>query len=201
MKLGVYITATEPISTMYFINPFHQFVCLYVYVSIVVRHRYRGNEYKQRIQATIEELLDAVRALSKESLWVSLCTPLTLLGNNSVTMFPRRQRIDGGVIFYAVRALSKACLWVTMCIPLSLPGNNSVKTFPCERRTVGDVVFYAVRIVSKESMRLILPRTSYKCQTHPFENEQFFSHELSRRTCLTGGRNVSGGTNVDPNGL
>jgi hypothetical protein len=30
MKLGMYIMAPEPISTEYFINPSHQFVCLYV---------------------------------------------------------------------------------------------------------------------------------------------------------------------------
>jgi hypothetical protein len=33
MKLGMYITAPEPISTAYFINPSHQSVCLFVYSS------------------------------------------------------------------------------------------------------------------------------------------------------------------------
>jgi hypothetical protein len=31
MELGMYIMAPEPISTAYFINPSHQYVCLYVY--------------------------------------------------------------------------------------------------------------------------------------------------------------------------
>jgi hypothetical protein len=31
MKLGMCIMAPEPISTVYFINPFHQSVCLYLY--------------------------------------------------------------------------------------------------------------------------------------------------------------------------
>jgi hypothetical protein len=34
MKLGMYITAPEPISTAYFINPSHHSVCLYVYPSV-----------------------------------------------------------------------------------------------------------------------------------------------------------------------
>jgi hypothetical protein len=33
MKLDMYVMATEPISTAYYINPSHQFVCLYVYPS------------------------------------------------------------------------------------------------------------------------------------------------------------------------
>jgi hypothetical protein len=37
MKLGMYITAPEPISTAYFINPSHQSVCLYVYPPAVIR--------------------------------------------------------------------------------------------------------------------------------------------------------------------
>jgi hypothetical protein len=37
MKLGMYIMATEPISTMYFINPSHQSVGFPVYPPIVTR--------------------------------------------------------------------------------------------------------------------------------------------------------------------
>jgi hypothetical protein len=51
----------------------------------------------------------AVRVI-KESLWVSLCIPLSLLGNNSVKTFPRQRIIFGGAIFYAVHVVSKkAC--------------------------------------------------------------------------------------------
>jgi hypothetical protein len=42
MKLGMYIMAPEPISAAYFINPFHQSVCLYVCMfipRIVARQR------------------------------------------------------------------------------------------------------------------------------------------------------------------
>jgi hypothetical protein len=49
----------------------------------------------------------AVRVLSKESLWVRLCIPVSLLGNNSVKTFSRQRRIVGGVVFYAVGVESK----------------------------------------------------------------------------------------------
>jgi hypothetical protein len=35
--MSVYITAPEPISMAYFINPSHQSVCLYVYPHIAAR--------------------------------------------------------------------------------------------------------------------------------------------------------------------
>jgi hypothetical protein len=35
MKLGMYITACEPILTAYFINPSHQSLCLYVYPTLL----------------------------------------------------------------------------------------------------------------------------------------------------------------------
>jgi hypothetical protein len=43
MKLCMYIMTTEPISTAYFINLFHQSVCLYVYSLIVARQRLGKN--------------------------------------------------------------------------------------------------------------------------------------------------------------
>jgi hypothetical protein len=60
MKLGMYVMAPEPNTTVYFINPFHPSVCLCP--RIVARQFPR-----QRIHATIEELLDAVRGVTKES--------------------------------------------------------------------------------------------------------------------------------------
>jgi hypothetical protein len=48
----------------------------------------------------------AVHVLSKESLWVCLPIPLSLLGNVSVQNFPRQQRIVG-IAFCAVRVVSK----------------------------------------------------------------------------------------------
>jgi hypothetical protein len=60
MKLGMYITAPEPISTAYFIDPFRESVCLYVYPFIVARQRLGKNiTVATNTQATIEELLDA----------------------------------------------------------------------------------------------------------------------------------------------
>jgi hypothetical protein len=43
MKLGMYIMASEPMSTAYFINPSHQSVYLYVYPPIVTRQRLGKN--------------------------------------------------------------------------------------------------------------------------------------------------------------
>jgi hypothetical protein len=66
---------------------------------------------RQRIQATIEKLLDvpfSMRFMSYQgdSVGVSIY-PLSFLGNNSLKTFPRQRRIVGGVVFYAVRVLSK----------------------------------------------------------------------------------------------
>jgi hypothetical protein len=60
MKLGMHIMAHEPISAVYFINPYHQYVCLYVYPPIVA-----GQQLGKHVtaatntHATIEELIDA----------------------------------------------------------------------------------------------------------------------------------------------
>jgi hypothetical protein len=60
MKLGMYITAPEPISTAYFINPSHSSVYLYVYPPTVARQGIGRNvTAATNIHATIEELLDA----------------------------------------------------------------------------------------------------------------------------------------------
>jgi hypothetical protein len=40
-------------------------------------------------------------------LWVSLCISLSLLGNNSVKMFLRQQRMIRCIVFYAARVISK----------------------------------------------------------------------------------------------
>jgi hypothetical protein len=56
MKLGMYIMAPEPISTVYFINTSHQSMCLYVYVA---RQRLGENvTARTNIHATIDELLE-----------------------------------------------------------------------------------------------------------------------------------------------
>jgi hypothetical protein len=72
MKLGMYIMASEHMSTAYFINPSHQSVDLYVYLPIVAWQRLGKNPpvvARQRLgkivtaatntHATIEELMAA----------------------------------------------------------------------------------------------------------------------------------------------
>jgi hypothetical protein len=51
----------------------------------------------------------AVRVLAKDCLCAFLCIPISLLGNNSVKMFPRQRRIVEGVVFYAVHIVSNEC--------------------------------------------------------------------------------------------
>jgi hypothetical protein len=59
MKLGMHITAPEPISTAYFINPSHQSVCLYVYPHTVARQQLGKNvTASMNTHATTVELLD-----------------------------------------------------------------------------------------------------------------------------------------------
>jgi hypothetical protein len=63
---------------------------------------------QQRIQATIEELLDTC-------VCGSVCAnPLSLLGNNSVKKFPRQRRIVGGVVFYAVVDARTVSRWLVL---------------------------------------------------------------------------------------
>jgi hypothetical protein len=56
----MYITASEPTSTEYFINPSHQTLRLYMYSPTVARQRLSKNvAMATNAHATIEELLDA----------------------------------------------------------------------------------------------------------------------------------------------
>jgi hypothetical protein len=60
MKLGMYIMAPEPISTAYFINPYKQSVCQYVYPPIIARQWHGKNiTAAMNTHATIEKLLEA----------------------------------------------------------------------------------------------------------------------------------------------
>jgi hypothetical protein len=84
MKLGMYIMTPEPISTAYFINPFHQFVpvCVPPYCCWAgARYtRSRVNEYKQQKKCWARRLLRGLCRFKGESV---LCIPLSLLGNGS----------------------------------------------------------------------------------------------------------------------
>jgi hypothetical protein len=60
MKLSMYIMAAEPILTAYFIDPFHQSVCLYVYPRLLLLGSGSVDTFPwQRIHTPIEELLEA----------------------------------------------------------------------------------------------------------------------------------------------
>jgi hypothetical protein len=113
IKVGIYITASEPISTTYFINLFHQSVCLHMYLRNVVRQmlsKHIPTETNTLNKRRIVEgvVLYAVLIVSKKCLWVCgsvLCRPI-LLGNGSVKTFLLQRRIVGRVVFCAVRVLS-----------------------------------------------------------------------------------------------
>jgi hypothetical protein len=60
---------------------------------------------RQRIVGSI--IFYVVLVVLKESLWVCLCIPISLLGNVSVKSFPLRRRIFGGIAFYVARVVSK----------------------------------------------------------------------------------------------
>jgi hypothetical protein len=60
MELGMHIMAPEPISMAYFINPFHQSVCLYLYLPIAASHQLGKNiTVAINTHARIEELFVA----------------------------------------------------------------------------------------------------------------------------------------------
>jgi hypothetical protein len=101
-----------------------------------------------------------VRVVWKESLWVCLCMPPSLLGNGTVNTLLRQRRIVRGVVSCAVCVVSKVSLWAFLRIFLSLLGNGPVNTFLLQRTIFGGVVFYAVRVVSNENWRLVLARAS-----------------------------------------
>jgi hypothetical protein len=58
MKLRIYIMAPEPICTTYFINPYHQFVSLYLYPNIIARQRLGKNITTATNKHASEEFLD-----------------------------------------------------------------------------------------------------------------------------------------------
>jgi hypothetical protein len=96
-KLGMYIIAPDPISTVYFINRSHHSVCL-SYSSVG----------KSSINTFLRQWTRNNRRLvGRVCPWVCLCILLLLLSNNSVKTFPRQRRIVGGVVFYSARVVSK----------------------------------------------------------------------------------------------
>jgi hypothetical protein len=92
MKLGMYIMAPEPISTSYFINPFRLCVCMCITPS-AARQRLGKHVLEATNTCNNRKVVDhvvfcVVRVASKDSLWVCLCIPLSLLGNGSCKHVP-----------------------------------------------------------------------------------------------------------------
>jgi hypothetical protein len=114
--------ASEPISTAYLINlPPNHSVCLYVlYVplSLLGKGSARCILHFIARQRLGKHVPAAANTRNKEELFdaclLSLCIPLSFLGNNSVKTFPRQRRIVGGVVFYAVRLASKESMRVVL---------------------------------------------------------------------------------------
>jgi hypothetical protein len=107
-KLGMYIMATESISTAYFINLSHHSVR----VSFLLL---KGNGSVKCFPLSVLGN-GSVNTLPRQRihrivgcvcLWVCLCILLSLLGNSSVKTFPRQRRIVVGVVFYAIRVVLK----------------------------------------------------------------------------------------------
>jgi hypothetical protein len=112
MKPDTYIMAPYPISTVTSLIPLIS-LCFYSVSQRIfarqrlVRHVLVATNTRNNRRNVGGIVLCMVRALSKESLWVSVCILLFLLGNVSVNTFPQQRKAFGDVVFYAVRVVSK----------------------------------------------------------------------------------------------
>jgi hypothetical protein len=91
---------------------------------------------RQRIQATIEEMLDIFSVLFM-SYRRSVCWsvyPLSLLDNNSVNTFPRQRRHFRDVIFHAFRAVWKASRLLVLHRSSFLDYDIQGQHVSCQRR-------------------------------------------------------------------
>jgi hypothetical protein len=107
MKLCMYITALEPISKTYFINPSHYSLCLYVCPPIVARQRLgkhipMATNIRNNKRTVVCVVFFTIQVVSK-----------IVCGSVYPPIFARqplgkRQRsIVGGVVLYSVRVVSK----------------------------------------------------------------------------------------------
>jgi hypothetical protein len=113
MKADMSVMAPESISTAYFISPSHQFVSICVSllsllgkVSVKCIPPFIARQRLSKHVPTATNMRNNRRIVGRVCLWVCLCIPLSLLGNNSVKAFPLQRRIVG-VVFYDVRVVSK----------------------------------------------------------------------------------------------
>jgi hypothetical protein len=89
----MYIMAPEPMSTAYFINPFHQSVYLYVYFRVSLLGTDSANTFPR--QRRIVGGVVSVRSVTyQRRVCGSVCvSPLSLLGNGSVNTFPCNEEL------------------------------------------------------------------------------------------------------------
>jgi hypothetical protein len=71
---------------------------------MAARHRFGRHVHAA---TNIRVVFYTVPVVSKESLWVYPCSPLSLLSNASANTLPQQQKTFGGVVFYAVYVVSK----------------------------------------------------------------------------------------------
>jgi hypothetical protein len=77
MKLGMYIMASEPVSTAYFINPSHQSVSVYVFLLSLLGNGSVKTSPRQRIHAIEELLAFSMRSVSYQRKVGRLVIPRT----------------------------------------------------------------------------------------------------------------------------
>jgi hypothetical protein len=119
MKVGVYIMAPDSISTVHFIKPIHQSVCLCVYLPVVARHWQSKNiTLTTNTHATTEEMLGTLFSVQSMSYQRGICVLCVyapvLLGNGLAYTFLWQWGIVGGVIFYAVCFVWKESRWLVL---------------------------------------------------------------------------------------
>jgi hypothetical protein len=106
----MYIMAPESISRAYFTNPSIS-LCVCKCIPPIVARQRLGEVYPSfHARQLLGKHVPAATNTSNNRRTVghvSLCIPLSLLGNNAVKTLPRQRRIVGGVIFYAVRVVPK----------------------------------------------------------------------------------------------
>lgn len=121
---------------MYFINPSHQIIYLYVYPSYCcleqARKVYPFFTVRQRLGKHVSAANSTRynrRIVGRLYKLACICIPLLLLRKNSAKTFHWKRRIVGGLIFYAVCVVTKECgrlvLPRTSCLKLFCFDQNS----------------------------------------------------------------------------
>jgi hypothetical protein len=99
----MYIMAPEPISTVYFINPFP----LIVAGQRLRKHVTAGTNTYNHIRTVGRVVFYTVRVVPRGESVGLFVYPLSLLGNGSLSFVPRQRRIVGDVVFYGVRIIKR----------------------------------------------------------------------------------------------